>query len=209
MFPLYDENKIRGQIPFITALLVLVNIFIFFYTLGDIERVSSIFGFHSGDLFNGRFFTIFTAIFLHANFWHLLGNMWFLWVFGENLESKLGSLRFLCFYFFCGLCASLAYALIGSVDSLPVIGASGAISGLLGGYLILFPGNKIKSLVPIIFFWTIVRIPAAIFIILWFLYQFFSLGLENVTMIAYSAHIAGFLAGFISIKKFASRKKLF
>jgi membrane associated rhomboid family serine protease len=209
MIPLYDENKIKNKFPFGTLILVLANILVFFYTFQNINSYSDIFGFRPADLWNGQFYTIFTAMFLHANLWHLLGNMLFLWVFGENLESKLGTIRFILFYLICGVIASIAYALIGSGGGLTVIGASGAISGILGGYLILFPKNKIKSIIPIVFFWTLATLPAGIFIIIWFLYQFFSLGFENMTLIAYSAHIAGFIAGLILIKKFASRKKLF
>ena len=135
MFPLYDENKKKGKIPFITAGLVLFNILAFFYTFKNLDNYASVFGFYSSNLFDGRFFTIFTAMFLHANLWHLLGNMLFLWVFGDNLESKIGHMRFFLFYIFCGVIAALSYAFVGHSDSL-VIGASGAISGILGGYLI-------------------------------------------------------------------------
>ncbi|MFA5368625.1 MAG: rhomboid family intramembrane serine protease [Candidatus Paceibacterota bacterium] len=207
MFPLYDENKRRkGRIPFVTAGLVLFNIIVFFYTFQNIDSYASVFGFYPINLFDGRFFTIFTAMFLHANLWHLLGNMLFLWVFGDNLEAKIGHMRFFLFYIFCGIIASIAYAFIGHSNSL-VIGASGAISGILGGYFILFPGNKIKSIIPIIFFWTLASIPVFVFIIIWFLYQFLSLSSENMEMVAYSAHLGGFIAGLVFIKMFAKRKK--
>lgn len=209
MIPLYDENKIKNKFAFGTLLLVLANIVVFFYTFQNINFYSEIFGFRPADLWNGQFYTIFTAMFLHANLWHLLGNMLFLWVFGENLESRLGTIRFILFYLICGAIAAVVYALVGSMGSLTVIGASGAISSILGGYLILFPKNKIKSIIPIVFFWTLATLPAALFIVIWFLYQFFSLGFENMTLIAYSAHIAGFIAGLVLIKKFASRKKFF
>lgn len=209
MFPLYDENKIKGRIPWVTAFLAVANIFVFFLIFQNIDDYSTLFGYHSADLLNGRFFTVFTSMFLHANWWHLLGNILFLWVFGENLESRLGGIRFLLFYLLCGVCSVVVYAIAGNATNNALIGASGAISGILGGYLILFPGNKIKSIIPIIFFWTLASLPAWIFIVIWFLYQFFSLSLENVAMVAYSAHLGGFVAGLLFIKKFASRKKLF
>jgi membrane associated rhomboid family serine protease len=147
-------------------------------------------------------------MFLHFNLLHILGNMLFLWVFGENLESKIGGIRFLIFYLICGVIAALAYAFFGNAANISVIGASGAISGVLGGYLIMFPGNKIKAIVPLIIIWTIISIPAIIFILVWFLLQFFSLYSSQADMVAYSAHIGGFIAGLILIKKFASRRKL-
>lgn len=207
MLPLYDENKRKGRIPFITAGIVFLNVILFFYTFQEIEAYISIFGFSADNFLNGRFYTVFTSMFLHANFWHLLGNMLFLWVFGDNLEAKIGHWRFLCFYLFCGIMAIIVYVLAGASNNISVIGASGAISGILGGYLILFPKNKIKSIIPIIFFWTLASIPVFVFIIIWFLYQFFSLSLENIKMVAYSAHLGGFLAGLLSIKIFSQRRK--
>ncbi|MFA5013519.1 MAG: rhomboid family intramembrane serine protease [Candidatus Paceibacterota bacterium] len=208
MIPLYDENRIRGKIPYITIGLVLANVFFFFYTFQNLDTYVSLFGFKPSDIWDGRIYTIFTAMFLHFNLLHILGNMLFLWVFGENLESRLGGIRFLIFYLVCGVIAALSYAFFTSSADIPVIGASGAISGVLGGYLILFPGNKIKSIVPLIIIWTLISIPAVIFIIVWFLLQFFSLYSNQADMVAYSAHIGGFIAGLILIKRFASRRKL-
>ncbi len=208
MIPLYDKNKVKGHFPIATTLLVLANIFIFFYTIQDIVVYGDIFGFSKDNLLNGRFYTLLTAMFLHANFWHLFGNLLFLWVFGENLEARLGSWRFLLFYLMCGMGAFLIYALFSN-SQLVVIGASGAISGILGGYLVLFPKNEIRSIIPLVFFWTLASLPAAVFIIIWFLYQFFSLQFENVDMVAYSAHLCGFILGLLLVKRFSSRKKFF
>ncbi|MDD5568843.1 MAG: rhomboid family intramembrane serine protease [Candidatus Pacebacteria bacterium] len=208
MIPLYDENRIKGKLPFVTIGLVLANVFFFFYTFQNIGHFAALFGFFPRDILDGRIFTIFTAMFLHADLLHLLGNMLFLWVFGENLESRIGPVRFFIFYLVCGFIAALVYALMSGASNIPVVGASGAISGILGGYLVLFPGNKIKSIVPLIIIWTLISIPALIFIIIWFLYQFVSLYFSNGSLVAYSAHVGGFLAGAILIKKFASRRKL-
>jgi membrane associated rhomboid family serine protease len=146
-------------------------------------------------------------MFFHAGFFHLFGNMWFLWVFGDNLERKLGKAKFLAFYVLCGLFSALIYLLLAPEKSIPAIGASGAISGVLGGYLVLFPRHRIVSLVPIFFFIELVAIPVVIFIGIWFLYQLFYIGAE--TMVAYWAHIGGFLAGLFLIKFFAKPSQRF
>ena len=191
MLPLYDKNKIREGIPYGTIFLVSINTFIFFLACAYSNFAFSFFAFSFENLWNGMFFTIITSMFLHGNIWHLLGNMWFLWVFGNNLELKLGTRRFLIYYFICGIAGSLLFA-FSSSDL--VLGASGAISGLLGGYLVLFPRNKIRALFPPFFF------PAVIYIFLWFLCQLFSIGQMNGS-VAYWSHIGGFIAGILFIKK--------
>lgn len=204
MFPIYDEKRVKGNLPIFTILLIITNIFIFFYTFSYLDFCSNFYGFRSSDFFNGRFYTVFTSMFLHADIFHLLGNMWFLWVFGDNLEARLGNVKFLLFYLFCGVCSAIVYAItsFGSID--PVIGASGAISGILGGYLVMFPKNKIKSIIPLLVVWIPISIPAIVFIAIWFGLQFFSLGGDD--MVAYWGHIGGFLAGALLIKKFKRYK---
>lgn len=202
MLPLYDEQRKKG-IPFVTIALIVLNIYFFYIISSNPDYYFNNYGFSFSDLFDGRLFTVFTSMFLHANVIHLLGNILFLWVFGKNIEAKTGSLRFLLFYFLCGIFAILAYALVGTRGSI-VIGASGAISGVLGAYLILFPRNKIKAIVPIIVFWTVASIPAFVFIIIWFLLQLFSLGAPD--MVAYSSHVGGFIAGMLLIKSFAKKR---
>ncbi len=110
MFPLYDENRIRGRIPSGTILLIVLNAVFFFYTYPDLGYYVSLFGFFPDRLFDGQFFTVMTSMFLHGSFWHLLGNMWFLWIFGDSLESKLGSVKFLLFYLLCGVGSAVGYA---------------------------------------------------------------------------------------------------
>jgi len=202
MLPLYDETRKKG-IPFITIALVVFNIYFFYVSFSNPDFYFNNYGFSFNDLFNGRLFTVFTSMFLHGNIIHLFGNMLFLWVFGKNIEAKIGSLKFLIFYFLCGIFAILAYSLMEDRGSL-VIGASGAISGVLGAYLILFPKNKIRAIVPIVFFWTIASVPAFVFIIIWFLIQLLSLGTSD--MVAYSSHIGGFIAGMLLIKSFAKKR---
>ncbi|MDD5696749.1 MAG: rhomboid family intramembrane serine protease [Candidatus Pacebacteria bacterium] len=203
MFPLYDENQRRGKIPIMTMVLVVFNVFFFILSFTDPEFFFKTFAFSFDNLFNGRLYTIFTSLFLHRDIVHLLGNVWFLWVFGENLESRMGSLKFLFFYFLCGTAAVLAYALTEDKTSF-LIGASGAISGIMGAYLVLFPGNKIRAVVPLVFFWTTVSVSAFVFLIIWFLIQIFSLGLSD--MVAYSSHVGGFLFGMLAIKSFVKKR---
>jgi len=203
MFPLYDESRRKGRMPVMTIALVVFNVFFFFLSFSDPEFFFKTFAFSFDNLFNGRLYTIFTSMFLHQGLVHLLGNVWFLWVFGENLESRMGSLRFLFFYFLCGTAAVLAYALTEDKSAL-LIGASGAIAGIMGAYLVLFPGNKIRAVVPLIFFWTTVSISAFVFLMVWFIIQIFSLGLAD--MVAYSSHIGGFLFGMLAIKSFVKKR---
>ena len=198
MLPLYDENKRKG-FPFITIILVVFNIYFFFVSFSNPDFYFDNYAFSFKNLFDGNLFTIFSSMFLHGNIIHLLGNMLFLWVFGRNIEIKIGSLKFLLFYFLCGIFSVLTYALIED-KTMSLVGASGAISGVLGAYLILFPRNKIKTIVPIVVFLTTASIPAFVFIIIWFLIQLLSIG--SADMIAYSSHIGGFIAGAILIKKF-------
>lgn len=203
MFPLFDESRKKGSWPILTIALILANCAIFFYTFRDINFYTSFYGFVAENLFDGKMYTAITSMFFHADILHLLGNMWFLWVFGDNLERKIGSVKFLFFYFLCGLSSIILYAATSLGSGIPVVGASGAISGILGGYLMLFPKNKIRAIIPIpILFMT--SIPAFVFIIGWFIFQLISVGGDS--MVAYWGHIGGFLAGIIFIKKV---KKIF
>ena len=206
MFPLYDQFKIPGGRSYLTISLIATNVALFFISLPHLEFFISKYGLIPARIFQGKaFFTLFSSMFFHAGVGHLFGNMWFLWVFGDNLEKRLGKLRFLTFYILCGLFSALVYLLLAPEKSIPAIGASGAISGVLGGYLVLFPRHKIVSLVPIFFFIEFVAVPAVIFIGIWFLYQLLYIGSQ--TMVAYWAHIGGFLAGIFLIKFFAKPQK--
>jgi hypothetical protein len=132
---------------------------------------------------------------------HLLGNMWFLWIFADNVEDRLGHFGFLVFYLLCGAAATLAHFFMNIKSMVPAVGASGAIAGVLGAYFVLYPSAKILTLVPM-FFYRVVEIPAVIFLGLWFVYQFF-LGVANVNAvgggIAFWAHIGGFVAGIVLV----------
>jgi membrane associated rhomboid family serine protease len=201
MFPLYDEHR-PTKTSIVTIGLIFVNILIFLFSFSQLETLIAKYGMFPENILAGKeLFTIFTSMFMHAGIFHLIGNMWFLWVFGNNLEAAMGKFRYLIFYLLCGFLASFFYVFLATQKTIPVVGASGAISGVLGGYFLLFPQHKIKSIVPIIFFITIISVPAIIFLVLWVLFQIF-LPVEGV---ATAAHLIGFLAGIILVKPFKKR----
>jgi hypothetical protein len=151
----------------------------------------------------------FTSLFLHGRVVHLLGNMWFLYIFGDNVEGRLGHLRYLAFYLLCGLTAGASHLVLNWHSNVPTIGASGAIAGVMGAYLILYPRAKILTLLPLFFFFTFVEVPAFIFLGIRFLFQFLiaagSAGQPGG--IAWGAHIGGFLFGIIFLKVFTMMPK--
>ena len=146
--------------------------------------------------------TLFTSIFMHGSILHLLGNMLFLWIFGNNIEDYLGKFKFIIFYLIAGIGASLVHVLFNWNSVTPVIGASGAISGVMGAYLILYPRAKVRTLVFLFIFVTFIDLPAYIFLIIWFIFQF--AGAEGV---AWLAHVGGFIIGIFLIKLLGNRKK--
>lgn len=192
MLPLYDENRVSNKLPIITGLLIVINTLVFFYTSSNPDYFISLFGFSPSRLSDGLFYTIITTTFLHASFWHLLGNMWFLWIFGKGLELRIGSIKLFLLYFLSAIGSGLVFSLAMPLTSV-VIGASGAVSGILGSYIVLLPKSRIKTYIPPIF---LVSIPAAAFILVWFLYQLLSISDFNI-VVAYWAHIGGFLTGML------------
>ncbi len=145
---------------------------------------------------------LFSSIFMHASWLHVIGNMWFLWIFGDNVEDRLGHLRYLVFYLLCGVGASLIHVFASPLSRIPMIGASGAISGILGAYLISYPYARITTLLIIVVFIRIVELPAFLFLILWFVFQFMSGAAEIAAHqetggVAYWAHIGGFVVGIV------------
>lgn len=145
--------------------------------------------------------TLLTCIFLHGSVMHVLGNLWFLYIFGDNVEDRMGHMGYLIFYLGCGAAASYAHFWFSPESALPTIGASGAVAGVMGAYLLLYPHARVVSLVPIVFFLHIMVIPAPIFLGLWFLLQLvqgtFSLGGTAAQGVAWWAHVGGFAAGFV------------
>jgi membrane associated rhomboid family serine protease len=157
-------------------------------------------------------FTVLTSMFLHGGFMHVAGNMLFLWIFGNNVEDVLGRLRFLFFYFACGVTAALAQVAVTALGAdpsvllVPMVGASGAIAGVLAAYMIMFPRARVLTLVPIFFFIRLIYVPASFFIGLWFVIQLVSAVLGNEgSGVAFVAHIGGFVAGWILVKVLAPR----
>ena len=173
-----------------------------------LDRFLRVYGFVPARMWSGQYglaaslVTIFVAMFLHAGWLHFGGNMLFLWIFGDNVEDRLGHLRYLLFYLLCGLSASLCHAFFNPASRLPSLGASGAISGVLAAYLFLYPRARILTLIPIFLFFT-TEVPAFLFIVFWFVVQFFSgtasLSVSTPTTggTAYFAHIGGFVAGIV------------
>ena len=221
MIPLKDTNRTR-TFPALTLFLIAVNaaVFVyqlslgsgplltgFFYQFGLVPRALLSLGYWQDAGLLLGLAPLFTSMFLHGGWMHFLGNMLYLWVFGDNVEDWLGSLRFLLFYLVCGLLAALLQMAVHPGSPIPMIGASGAISGVLAAYLVLFPGARVLTFVPILFFFYLVRLPALIFLGLWFLLQFFNgavaLTAGDLSMggTAWWAHIGGFVAGLVLILK--------
>jgi membrane associated rhomboid family serine protease len=146
----------------------------------------------------------FTFMFLHGGFWHILGNMWSLYIFGDNVEDRLGHLRYLAFYMLCGLLSGLFHLAVNWTSQIPTIGASGAIAGVMGAYIILYPQSKILTLIPIIIIPYFIEIPAVIFLGIWFVLQFLGAAGSSAQAggIAWWAHVAGFIAGILLLKLF-------
>lgn len=147
--------------------------------------------------------TLLRSLFMHGGWWHLLGNMLFLWIFGNNVEDRLGRVRFLCFYLLCGIGASLVHVAFHSDSLVPVIGASGAVSAVMGAYMVLYPTARVRTLVFIVLFFTFVDIPAAVFLVIWFVSQFF---IASSSGIAWLAHVGGFALGMLLLGLLAPRR---
>ncbi len=220
MIPLRDENPTRN-FPFITIFLIFINSFAFIYELfsrGVLEKIIRKFSVIPYDFINSfnlaQFISLFSSIFLHGDLLHLAGNMLYLWIFGNNIEDKLGHFKFLVFYLSCGVIASLTHILIQSRSAIPTIGASGAISGVLGAYLVFFPKAKILTLVPFFYFLRVIKVPAFFFLGLWIAFQLLSgIGgaiIRDTTVgrgTAWWGHIGGFFAGIILLPLFYLRTR--
>jgi membrane associated rhomboid family serine protease len=205
MFPIRDHNP-SGRTPFVTYALIVVNIAVFLSYVSLFTDARAINGFFfdwaiipariaSGDGFG----TLASSLFLHGGFMHLAGNMLFLWIFGDNLEDEMGHGWFLAFYMAAGLGAGLIHVLSAPGSTVPTVGASGAIAGVMGGYLLLFPKAKVDILIILIVFFKVLPIPAWIMLALWFAMQFIgSVGADPETGgVAYWAHTGGFVIGLI------------
>lgn len=213
--PLKDDNP-TSTFPLITLGLILINGLVFYHqmSLDTVESQNFIFKWgaipyqiHHGEVL--REFpeiplplTIFSSMFLHGGFLHLFGNMLYLWIFGNNIEDTLGHLRFLLFYLVCGLVAGLAQVFSNPESTVPMIGASGAVAGVLGAYLLLFPGARILTLFFIFIFIKFVRLPALVVLGFWFFIQLLGVWGGSISNVAFFAHVGGFIAGLILVKIF-------
>lgn len=222
MIPLKSLRP-RVHFPIITLALIICNFVVFFYQLSLPPRALQSFivtysliparvqmavaGSHF-TLAQG-FLPFLTSMFLHAGWLHIIGNMWFLWLFGGNVEDRLGHVAYLGFYLLCGLGAGTAQTLFSLGSTIPSLGASGAIAGVLGAYIVFFPSSKILTLVTLFFWWFFARLPAILFIGLWFIVQFLSgvssLGSAAEGGVAWWAHVGGFLLGILLVSGMRKR----
>ncbi|MGD8402694.1 MAG: rhomboid family intramembrane serine protease [Anaerolineales bacterium] len=215
MIPIRDTIRSRS-FPLVNWVIILANAAAFYYEL----RIgsSALNGFiNTWGLVPTRFWaapqsdwvTIFSSMFLHGGWFHILSNMWILFIFGDNVEDRMGSGRYLVFYLLSGVAAALTQAFFLPNSSSPMVGASGAIAGVLGAYLLLFPRARILSLVPIFFIFTLIEIPAIVFLLFWFASQLFSgflsLGGASGSGVAWWAHIGGFTFGLLGAFLIARR----
>ncbi len=226
MFPLKDDNPTTIT-PVVTWALIAVNAAVFLYQASLAPNALKIFVYRFGAIpavVTGveslpatlatipPFLSLFTSMFLHGSWMHLIGNMWYLWIFGNNIEEAMGSARFIAFYLICGLLASASQILPDAGSILPTIGASGAIAGVLGAYLLLYPRARVLTLVMLIFFIRLMYIPAGFMLAFWFVFQLISgsaAGNQNTGGIAFGAHIGGFIAGVLLVGLFKKKEVRF
>ena len=214
LFPLRDHNP-RTRFPVVTVLLIAANFIAFLYELslspGGYERLVLSGGAIPYEIANWVDIrprdllplpgSIFTSMFLHGGWMHLIGNMWFLWIFGDNVEERLGTIRYIIFYFVVGIAGALAQVFSLPSSTAPMIGASGAIAGVLGGYVMLYPRAKVVTFVAIPLLWHVRDVAAWIFLGIWFLGQFL---IPSNSGVAWMAHVGGFVAGLALVKLFTS-----
>jgi len=213
MIPIRD-NQPSNCFPVVTYILMGINMLVFilqiqigfnnevfFYSYGLVPAKYTVHEMTRHFSLANQLFSILSYMFLHGGFWHFIGNMWFLYIFGDNVEEHFGALRFLGFYLICGIISGLFHFLLNPVSMVPTIGASGAIAGVMGAYFLLYPKARILTVIPIIIFPWFVEIPAFIFLGVWFLIQFINaVGTGAGSGIAWWAHIGGFIAGLALVK---------
>ncbi len=213
MFPLRDTQPSYSK-PVVTILLIAVNllVFLFEFSLDDYSRNQfiAVYGLTPD---NFSVLNIFTSMFLHGGWLHVLGNMWFLWIFGDNIEDILGHGKYLAFYLLCGVAAALTQTFMSLDSRVPMVGASGAIAGVMGAYMVKFPRSRIQTLVFIFIFFTRIDVPAWLMLIYWFAVQFFSgvgsIGYSQASQggTAFFAHIGGFLTGIALVNLMGARER--
>jgi membrane associated rhomboid family serine protease len=222
-FPLKDENPTKS-FAYVTVLLIAANclVFLAMFVAGaaqgpryrlflsakygvipfEIARAVDL----NPKIAGGPYVTLVTSLFLHGSLWHLIGNMWFLWIFGNNIEDIVGHFKFVVFYLLGGIAASMLQILLTSSSTVPVIGASGAVSAVLGAYILKFPSARIRTLAFIFVFITVITVPAVAFIGIWFLMQLLFGLAVSASNVAWFAHIGGFVFGLLAVSLFQKRE---
>lgn len=218
MLPLTDDNRGRRRTPIVTWSLIAINVALFLYELlldgPALTRFLTDYGVIPQEISNGSgYLALVTSMFLHGGWLHVGGNMLFLWVFGDNVEDVMGHLKYLIFYLLTGIAASLAQVFVNPDSTIPLIGASGAISGVLGAYIVCFPRGRIVTLVTLGIFITSVMLPAWVMIGYWIVLQVIqgslSLGISAETGgVAFFAHVGGFVAGLILVLPFRQKDRV-
>jgi len=220
MLPIGDDNSDRRMAPLVNYVLIAVNIlvFVFLQGMGGNEKFTYAYSTVPAEILTGKdiatglleptpvpvYFTLITSMFMHGGWAHLLGNMLFLWVFGDNIENRIGHARYLIFYLICGIIASLSHVFIsGASSEIPSLGASGAISGVLGGYMLLFPSRRVRVMMGR----GVGEVPAFVALGIWIVFQIINgMGMlggdQTGGGVAYAAHVGGFIAGLALIKLF-------
>ncbi len=221
MIPLRDNNP-RQTVPFITYLLIGLNVLGFLWELAlgaNLDRAIFAVGFIPARYWLPGYWVsdltaIVTSMFLHGGFMHIAGNMLYLWIFGDNIEDRLGHGKYAVFYLLCGIIATLTHAIFSPASRIPAIGASGAIAGVLGAYLVLYPRARVTTIIPIFFFITVREVPAILILGFWFVLQLLSgvgsLGVpdaQDLGGVAFFAHIGGFVAGMVLVFLFGGTRQ--
>lgn len=220
MIPLKDDNP-TSTYPYVTIGIIVLNIIVFFYeiSLGSylpvfMDRYGAkpllLLTMNSPHAYPSSYITVFTSMFLHGGLLHIAGNMLYLWIFGNNIEDSMGHLRFIIFYLLSGLIAVYTFSFVNPRSVIPMVGASGAVSGVLGAYLILFPRAKVLTLVPFGFYIQLIKVPAVFVLGMWIVVQILNGSVSGRTSggIAWFAHIGGFAGGMILIGLFRKRKTI-
>ena len=221
MIPLRDRNP-SGSFPAVTVTLIVACVVAFLYELASQDQLRELFSAYalipakvsyalSGGLPITDLVTpFFSSMFLHGGWLHLIGNMWYLWIFGDNVEDALGPVGFLIFYLVTGLVAGVTHFVLQPESAIPTVGASGAISGVLAGYAVLFPNARVVTLVPLGFFIQVMELPAVVLLVIWVVIQalsgLVSFGVGQAGGVAWGAHVGGFVAGLVLVKLFRPRR---
>jgi len=221
MIPLRDRNP-SGSFPAVTIAIIAACVIAFLVELSLQDRLEGLFSLYalipakiSYALAGGLPVTdlvtpFFSSMFLHGGWLHLIGNMWYLWIFGDNVEDALGPVGFLVFYLATGLAAGITHYVLQPDSAIPTVGASGAISGVLAGYAVLFPRARVVTLVPLGFFIQLMELPAVVLLVTWVIIQalsgLVSLGIGQSGGVAWGAHVGGFVAGLLLVKLFRPRR---